>query len=50
MNEVTIARVTDQVEKLVEEGIRYRKKNRWFELTLGIALFAAGIAFAKLFV
>ena len=50
MNELTIAKVTAEVEKLVEEGIHYRKKNRWFGLTLGIAIFAAGIAFAKLFV
>ncbi len=50
MKDLTIAKVTAEVEKLVEEGINYRKKNRWFELTIGVALFAAGIAFAKLFI
>ena len=50
MNELTIAKVAAEVEKRVEECAHCSKKNRWFELTLGIAMFAAGIAFAKLFV
>jgi hypothetical protein len=50
IDDLTIARLSAEVKKLVEEGDHYSKKNRWFEFTIGLAIFAAGIAFAKLFI
>ena len=35
--------------KLLEEAIQYRKRNKWFEFTLMIAVIAATIAITKLF-
>lgn len=47
INDLTILKLTAEVEKLVEEGTHYRKKNRLFELIIGIVIFAAGVAFAE---
>ncbi len=35
--------------KLVADMVHTKKKNRWLEFSLMLAVFAAGIAFAKLF-
>lgn len=39
----------DEAAKLRSEERLNGKKIRWFEMTVGISIFALGIAFAKLF-
>lgn len=44
-----IEKIRSEITRNIEEGIHLRKKNRWFEVSLALAVFALGIAFAKLF-
>lgn len=50
LNDLTIQKLAAEVELTIQESITQRKKNRWFEVTIALTIFAAGIAFAKLFI
>jgi len=47
--EANISKLNAETRKLLEESFNIQKKNRWFEFSLMLAIFGAGIAFAKLF-
>jgi len=46
---IEIDKLQAETHKLVAENINISKKNKWFEFTLMLAVFAAGIAVTKLF-